>query len=149
MRTGTTVSLLKESAGIWARSIAVVQISEHGDIEGFVLGGNAIVATWLHAPGLWYVEASTPPSRTALYRDLAGDVEDHSIVPHMEPARRLEARADFLGLPWDWFVRRCTDLALAGIDGLVHPSSRLLSTEGLDAAVRYVAYLDSQQKLNT
>jgi hypothetical protein len=40
---------------------------------------------------------------------------------------------------------RCRELAAVGIDGLAHPRSRLLSTEGLMTALRYVAYLNQPQ----
>lgn len=41
---------------------------EYADIEGFVLADEAIVANWLGGAGLWYVDASAPPSRRSAYR---------------------------------------------------------------------------------
>jgi hypothetical protein len=50
--------------------------------------------------------------------------------------------ADYLSIPWGWLRNRCQELALVGVDGIVQPRSRLLSTDGLNTAIRYVAYLD-------
>ncbi|TCC08510.1 hypothetical protein [Kribbella soli] len=44
----------------------IVELSaepEHAEVEGFVLGEEAIVANWLGGSGLWYVDSSVPPSR--------------------------------------------------------------------------------------
>lgn len=57
------------------------------------------------------------------------------------PGHRLRSLADYLGLDWPWLWRRCADLAEHGCDGLVPPRTRLLSTEGVDAALRYVGTL--------
>lgn len=114
-----------------------------GDVEGFVLGEDVIVANWLRAPGLWYVEAGAPASRRATYREIAGHISDQSVIAHPTPAGRLEAMAAYLDLPWPWFRKRCQELALAGVDGIAHPRSRLLSTEGLNTAIRYVAHHDN------
>jgi hypothetical protein len=53
--------------------------------------------------------------------------------------------AAYLDIPWTWFATRCRDLAAVGIDGLAHPRSRLLSTDGLMTALRYVANLNQSQ----
>jgi hypothetical protein len=112
------------------------------DIEGFVLGETAIVANWLRAPGLWYVETHAPVSRRSVYAEVAQRSSAHSIIAQPTPARRLEAMAGYLDIPWPWFRKRCQELAYGGVDGLAHPRSRLLSTEGLTRALQYVAYLD-------
>ena len=115
---------------------------EHGNVEGFVLGGEAIVANWLRAPGLWYVDASAPPSRRAAYRDVAGSVMSRSIIAQQTPARRLEALAGYLNIPWRWFRKRCSELSTVGAAGIAQPRSRLVSTEGLDTAILYLANLN-------
>ncbi|WP_327640848.1 hypothetical protein OHB24_21385 [Kribbella sp. NBC_00482] len=138
------VLLLLAAALIEAFGI-IVQFSPddgHADVEGFVLGGQAIVANWLGGPGLWYVDASAPPSRQSVFRDVAGQVSGSSLVAESTSERRLRAIAGYLNVPWAWFQRRCAELAVAGVDDIAQPRSRLLSTRGLDTAIRYVAYID-------
>jgi hypothetical protein len=118
---------------------------EHGKVEGFVFASEAIVANWLGGSGLWYVDASAPPTRRSTYRDIAGHLAADSLIVQPTPARRLEALACYLGVPWQWFRRRCEELAIAGVDDIAHPRSRLLSTRGLNTAIRYVAYIDTLQ----
>ncbi|WP_165956593.1 hypothetical protein [Kribbella antibiotica] len=115
---------------------------EHSVVEGFVLADRAIVANWLGSPGLWCVEASAPQSRLITYRRLAGEVVSDSLTSQATPARRLAALASYLDVPWGWFRRRCVELAAVGVDDIAHPRSRLLSTRGLNTAIRYVAYID-------
>lgn len=116
---------------------------EHGTVEGFVLANDAIVANWLGGSGIWYVDASAPATRRAAYRDVSGQLAAESLIAQPTSARRLGAVASYLDVPWQWFRRRCEELAAAGIDDIAHPRSRLLSTRGLNTAVRYVAYLDT------
>jgi transcriptional regulator with XRE-family HTH domain len=116
---------------------------EHGDVEGFVLANDAIVANWLGGSGLWYVDASAPAHRRADYREIAGHLAAESLIAQPTSALRLAAMASYLNVPWQWFLRRCEELAVAGIDDIAHPRSRLLSTRGLNTAIRYVAYVDT------
>jgi hypothetical protein len=118
---------------------------DHASVEGFVLGGEAIVANWLGGSGLWYVDASAPPSRRSVFREVADQVSAWSLVAEPTSARRLEAIASYLGVAWPWFQRRCEELAVAGADDLANPRSRLLSTRGLNTAIRYVAYINTVQ----
>ena len=48
------------------------------------------------------------------------------------PGHRLAALAAYLGLDWPWLRRRCADR-------LARPRSRLLSTEAIDAALRFAS----------
>jgi hypothetical protein len=130
---------LMEAFGI---TVEVNAEPDLADVEGFVLGDAAIVANFLRAPGLWYVERSAPPSRRTVYADVAQRSSTRSIIAQSTSARRLEAMAGYLSIPWPWFRQRCQELASAGVDGFARPRSRLLSTEGLATAIRYVAYLD-------
>lgn len=130
---------LMEACGIEAQVSPEPQL---GEIEGFVLADDVIVANWLRAPGLWYVDTGAPPSRWATYRETADHVAAHSIIAHPTPSGRLQAMAAYLGIQWAWFVSRCRELATAGVDGLAHPRSRHLSTDGLTIALNYVAHLD-------
>ncbi|TCC55373.1 hypothetical protein E0H73_36240 [Kribbella pittospori] len=115
---------------------------EHGAVEGFVFGNEAIVANWLGGSGLWYVDASAPPPRRSTYRDLDDHLASDSLIAQPTSERRLAAFASYLDVPWRWFRRRCEELAIAGVDDIAHPRSRLLSTRGLNTAVRYVAHID-------
>lgn len=81
-----------------------------------------------------------------MYVDVAKRSASQSIIAQPTPARRLEAMAGYLDIPWPWFRRRCQELALSGIEGLARPRSRLLSTDGFTTAIRYVAYLDKTRK---
>ncbi|MFD7159401.1 hypothetical protein ACFV9C_32715 [Kribbella sp. NPDC059898] len=116
---------------------------EHAAVEGFALGGDAIVANWLGGSGLWYVDASAPASRRAVFRDVVGEVSEASLAAAPDGRLRMEAVADYLNVSWSWFRRRCAELATSGVDDLANPRSRLLSTRGLNTAIRYVAYIDT------
>ncbi|MFI5696460.1 hypothetical protein ACIA58_31685 [Kribbella sp. NPDC051586] len=78
------------------------------------------------------------PERTALC-DVADREHGLSSVIEQSSKRRLETIADHLYVPWPWFQQRCAELAVQGVDDIAHPRSRLLSTRGLNAAIRYVA----------
>jgi hypothetical protein len=133
---------LMEAFGI---TVELSSDPEHASVEGFVLGDDAIVANWLGGSGLWYVDANVPASRRSTYRDLAGQLSVNSLIARETPERRLRAMASYLNVPWPWFKRRCEELAAAGVDDIAHPRSRLLSTRGLNTAIRYVAYIDDLQ----
>lgn len=141
------IALLLAAALIEAFQITVHVTTDpdHGQVEGFVLGGEAIVANWLRAPTVWYVDASAPPSRRKLYREITEAASSRSIIAQPTPARRLEALAGYLNIPWPWFRNRCAELALVGAGGIAHPRSRLLSTVGLDLALTYIANIEHNQ----
>ncbi|HEY3558890.1 MAG TPA: hypothetical protein VGL05_15570 [Kribbella sp.] len=130
---------LMEAFGI---TVMLSPEEEHADVEGFVLGGEAVVANWLGGSGLWYVDASAPRSRREAFREVAGEVCTASLVDGPTAELRLEAIADYLDVPWCWFRRRCREVAAAGVEEIANPRSRLLSTSGLNTAIRYVAYID-------
>jgi hypothetical protein len=110
-----------------------------------VLADDLIVANWLRGTGLWYVDTDAPSSRWAAYRDISRHTAEESVIAQPTSVGRLQALATYLDLPWTWFSERCRELAAVGVDGLAHPRSRLLSTEGLMSALRYVAYLNQPQ----
>ncbi|MFC0627451.1 hypothetical protein [Kribbella deserti] len=116
-----------------------------GEIEGFVLADDVIVANWLRAPSIWYVDAGAPPSRWATYREIADHTAADSIIEHPTPVGRLQAMAAYLEIPWGWLVARCCEVASAGVDGLARPRSRLLSTEGLTRALHFTAQLGGRE----
>ena len=61
------------------------------------------------------------------------------------PAGRLAALAAYLGLDWPWLWRRCANLGEHGCAGLVYPLSGLLSTNAVDAALRFTGMLGLQR----
>ncbi|WP_432877150.1 hypothetical protein ACQPYH_28145 [Kribbella sp. CA-245084] len=133
---------LMEAFGI---TVELSSEPEHAAVEGFVLGEEAIVANWLGGSGLWYVDASAPPSCRSVFRDVARQVSSQSLVAEPTSDRRLRAIACYLNVPWPWFQRRCEELAVAGVEDIAQPRSRLLSMQGLNTAIRYVAYIDTVQ----
>jgi len=52
--------------------------------------------------------------------------------------------AEYLDLDWEWFVRRCGELAVYGSAGILQPRSRLLSVAGIDQACRFLVTIDQQ-----
>ena len=42
-----------------------------GEIEGFALADDLIVANWLRGAGLWCVDPDAPSSRGAAYREIS------------------------------------------------------------------------------
>ncbi|GAA3598575.1 hypothetical protein [Kribbella ginsengisoli] len=114
-----------------------------GQVEGFVLAEEVIVADSFGDLGLWYVDVGASRSRTAKYRQLSRELAADAVNRQSTAAARLMALAEYLDVPWQWFQARCEELAVAGVDNLAHPRSRLLSTRGLNTAIRYVAYLET------
>lgn len=131
---------LMESFGI---TVELTTDATFGDVGGFVLGGEAIAANWLRGEGIWRVDARPRPQDRSTYRDVDRQLAAKSVIDSECSIGRLEAMADYLGVPWKWFRQRCEELAAAGLDGIVQPRSRHLSTRGLDAAVRYIAHIDA------
>lgn len=131
---------LMESFGITVELTTDPTMSE---VSGFVLADEAIEANWLGGEGIWRVDARPRPQRRSEYREIERRLEAKSLIAGECSAGRLEATADYLGVPWRWFRRRCEELAAAGLDGIAQPRSRHLSTRGLDTAIRYVAHIDA------
>jgi hypothetical protein len=113
---------------------------EFAEVDGFVLlpGERAIIATWVRADGIWHVAATGRPSVLYDFSEVTGHVTAHSVTEADTPLRRLAELAGYLGLDWAWLRRRCAELGDVGVARLVRPRSRLLSTGGVDAALRYV-----------
>jgi hypothetical protein len=131
---------LMESLGI---HVKICTDPEYASVDGFVLlpGKRAVIATWIRADDIWHVDSVNRSSLLRDFGDVTGHVTAHSVNEAAAPGLRLRSLADYLGLDWPWLWRRCADLAEYGCDGLVPPRSRLLSAEGLDAALRYVGTL--------
>ncbi|MET7952229.1 helix-turn-helix transcriptional regulator [Micromonospora sp. NPDC005324] len=115
----------------------------YASVEGFVLTPHSqvILATWVRADGLWHVDALDRRTALRRYDDVARGGQAGSIAAGSRPERRLQTFADYLGLDWSWFRRRSAELAAVGVEGLVRPRSRLLTTDGINAACRYLASL--------
>jgi hypothetical protein len=115
----------------------------YANVDGFALqpSGRAVIATWVRADGIWYAGARTDLSATRDFRDITGYVRTHSATAATTPAGRLRALAGYLDLDWSWLIRRCAGLGEAGCATLIEPHSRLLSTAGVDAALRFAGSL--------
>jgi hypothetical protein len=131
---------LMESCGI---EVQLTAEAEFEDVDGFVLGGTrqAIVANWVRSDGMWRVDSTQRTSVLSEYTDAIGYVDDHSVIGAPSPAGRLAALARYLELDLAWLRRRCRELGQHGTTRLVRPRSRLVSSEGLDAACTYVGAL--------
>ncbi|HET9117887.1 MAG TPA: hypothetical protein VFN75_07405, partial [Pseudonocardiaceae bacterium] len=81
--------------------------------------------------------------RSALqtFGDAIGHATAHGLSNAANPATRLAALADYLSIDWRWLTSRCRALAEHSCRDFARPRSRLLSTDGVDAACRYVASL--------
>ncbi|GAA2975592.1 helix-turn-helix domain-containing protein [Actinokineospora diospyrosa] len=129
---------LMESFGI---TVAVTTAAEYTALPGFVFDGhrNAIVANWVGADGVWQVDVTDTVALVREFADATGYAQAHSVLGAETPGQRLRALADYLALDWTWLARRCAEIGEYGISGLAAPRSRLVSTEGVDQACRFVA----------
>lgn len=111
----------------------------YADVDGFVLlpGDRAIIATWVRAEGIWHTGTTSSPPALRQFGEVTGHAAAHSVTRAATPARRLMALAAYLGLDWAWLRTRCASLGAHRCRGLISPSSRLLSLDGMDAALRY------------
>lgn len=129
---------LMESLGIrtW-----ITADSGFSETDGFVLvpGHRAVIANWVRAKAVSQLALTAKPATLRTFADAAGQVSVKPINGGEDPQARLSALAEYLRLDSRWLGRRCAELAEHGTAGLARPRSRLLSTEGLDAACRYVA----------
>jgi hypothetical protein len=132
---------LMESMGI---RVKICVEPEYAEIDGFVLlpGNRAIIATWVRAEGAWRADCVTRGPVIRGFADVTGHAAAHSVTEAATPGQRLTALAAYLGLDWGWLRRRCAGLGEHGCAGLIQPRSRLLSTEAVDAALRFVGVLD-------
>lgn len=130
-----TVALM-ESLGI---RVKICAEPGYADTDGFVLlpDDRAVIATWIRADRIWYAGMTTSAPDLRNFSDIAGHVTAHSVIEAATPAGRLRLLADYLALDWAWLTRRCAGLGDVGCARLIQPHSRLLSTAGLDAALRF------------
>ena len=130
---------MMESLGI---SVKVYTEPDLADADGFVLlpGKRAVIATWVRAEGIWHAGIA---SDLGSFGEITGQMNAHALTGDATPAGRLRVLADYLALDWDWLTRRCAELAGAGCSVLIQPHSRLLSTAGIDAAMRFLASMSA------
>jgi hypothetical protein len=62
---------------------------------------------------------------------------------------RLRLLADYLELDWAWLSRRYAGLGRVGCARLIQPHNRLLSTEGVDAALRFAGRIAATEAAGT
>lgn len=131
---------LMESMGIHAQFT-----DEHAyeQVEGFVVAPQreAIIANWVRGDGMWHVDVTGRTSTVREFSNVAQDVSAHSIIEAPHAGGRLRALAHYLDLPWAWLIQRCAELGRYGTSGLIQSRSRLVSPDGLDAALSYVGAL--------
>lgn len=129
---------LMESFGI---AVDVTAEPEYAAVPGFAFDGhrNAIVANWVGTDGVWQVDVTDTAPLLREFADATGFARAHSIASADTPAERLRALSDYLDLDWVWLVRRCAELGDYGSGGIAAPRSRLLSTDGVDQACRFLA----------
>lgn len=129
---------LMESFGI---TVDVTAEPEYAAVPGFVFDGHrhAIMANWVGTDGLWQVDVTDAAPLLREFADATGYAHAHSIAAADTPGERLRALADYLELDWPWLVRRCAELGEYGSAGIAAPRSRLLSTDGVDQACRFLA----------
>jgi DNA-binding XRE family transcriptional regulator len=134
---------LMESFGI---RVDVCVEPEYTSMHGFVFDQHrqAIVANWVGTDGIWQVDLTDSVPLLREFADAAGYARAHSVVAGRTPAARLAALAGYLDLDWEWFVRRCGELAAYGSAGILQPRSRLLSVAGIDQACRFLVTIDQQ-----
>lgn len=129
---------LMESFGI---AVDVCVESEYAAVSGFVVDGHrtAITANWVGTDGIWQVDVTGAPPLLREFTDATGFAQAHSVIAADSAGGRIRAMADYLDLDWSWLSRRCTELGEYGSGGIVAPRSRLLSTDGVDRACRFLA----------
>lgn len=136
-----TVALM-ESLGIWVK---ICVDSGYAGTDGFVLvpGDRAVIATWIRAEGIWYAGQTTRAQDLRDFGEIAGYVTAHSVTDDSTPAGRLRLLAEYLALDWAWLTHRCAGLGRVGCGRLIQPHSRLLSTQGIDAALRFAGSISA------
>jgi hypothetical protein len=139
---------LMESLGI---CVKICADPGYAGTDGFVLvpGDRAVIATWIRAEGIWYAGQTTHATDLRTFSDVAGYVTAHSVTDATTPAGRLRLLADYLSLDWAWLTRRCAGLGRSGCARLIEPHSRLLSTQGVDAALRFAGRITATQPTGT
>ena len=139
---------LMESLGIWVKICAD---PGYAGTDGFVLvpRDRAVIATWIRSEGIWYAGKTTRVPDLGEFSEVVGHVAAHSVTDDARPAGRLRLLADYLELDWAWLSRRCAGLGRVGCTRLIQPHSRLLSTEGMDAALRFAGRIAATQAAGT
>jgi transcriptional regulator with XRE-family HTH domain len=116
---------------------------DYASVEGFVLDHRrrAIVANWVGDADIWSIDVTDSRSHLTAFIEVAGHARAHSVISSSTSLGRIQSLADYLDLDLPWLTRRCAELAVYGVSGLVRPRSRLLGTEGVDRACRYLSRL--------
>jgi len=129
---------LMESFGI---AVDVCAEPEYAAVSGFVVDGHrtAITANWVGTDGIWQVDVTGAPPLLREFTDATGFAQAHSVIAADSAGGRIRATAEYLDLDWSWLSQRSAELGEYGSGGIVAPRSRLLSTDGVDRACRFLA----------
>ena len=108
---------------------------EYSDVEGFLLAPrHAIVATWVRADSMWYVDMTARRPIVTRFAEASGHAAAHSVIAAPTSIGRLAALAHYLELDLAWLNGRCSALARQGCRQLFRPRSRLLAVTGIETA---------------
>lgn len=129
---------LMESFGI---DVDVCAEPEYAAVPGFVADDRrtAIMANWVGTEDVWQVDLTDAPPLLREFSDATDFAQAHSVSAADSPGGRLRAMAEYLDLDWSWLSRRTAELGEYGSGGIAAPRSRLLSTDGVDRACRFLA----------
>ena len=131
---------LMESLGIRTQFCPDAALSH---TDGFALApdSEAVIANWVRMDGCWHINKTRSASALQEFGDVIGHAGAHGLSDAANPATRLAALANYLGISWAWLTSRCSALAAYTCRDFARPRSQLLSTDGVNAACRYVASL--------
>jgi hypothetical protein len=129
---------LMEAMGV---TVHVCGEDDYTAVEGFVLTptGRVIVANWLRSGRVWHGDVIGCRKQRVCTGTFFGFGRAHSIIAAGTPIGRLRRLADYLHVDWGWLTTRAAQMSSAGIDGLVRPRSRLLSSAGIQHACEFLA----------
>ena len=121
---------------------------EYSVLDGFVRQRRrrAIVANWVGAEGVWYVDSIGSGARLAEFDDATQYAQAHSITSAETSRARLGRLAEYLGLDLRWLSDRCRQLGEYGVSPLIQPRSRLLSIDGIQRACACLGQLSGLQE---
>jgi hypothetical protein len=115
---------------------------EYAATDGFAASAStAIIATWVRASQQVTMDVVSSRSAMGDFDDAIRHTSTCNAAPGANPAERLEAAADYLGVEWARFTSRCAELSGTVLDALLVSRSRHLTTAGPKRACTYLTQL--------